>query len=250
MNKMWLETRYLSSTKLRTTRKRIFTDYAQWHPWKFANRLLSCRSSSSVNSLEDDRPGARERGAARSRRSEISTLWNSMGWFMTAISHQWRHTLPRVPFGQHELARTDVQVSVLALCSHFPSPLNAWQIERYWERERELSFQLSLSSQRRFLPLCHRYSSSYTFLFCRFYGDWFGIINRGINCFCVVRRRFVWSVTLRDEAEIYFSTWIASQAIRAIDCRTVLPRLGHDIRFEVTRRNNSRAKCSSCKRTA
>lgn len=26
-----------------------------------------------------------------------------------------------------------------------------------------------------------------------------GVINREINCFCMVRRRFVWSVTLRDE---------------------------------------------------
>lgn len=34
------------------------------------------------------REGGREDG------NEISTLWNSMGWFMTAISHQWRHAPP------------------------------------------------------------------------------------------------------------------------------------------------------------
>lgn len=28
--------------------------------------------------------------------NEISTLWNSMGWFMTAISHQWRHPAHRL----------------------------------------------------------------------------------------------------------------------------------------------------------
>lgn len=28
--------------------------------------------------------------------NEISTLWNSMGWFMTAISHQWRHAPHRL----------------------------------------------------------------------------------------------------------------------------------------------------------
>jgi len=231
---------------------------AQRHPWKFANRLLSCRLSSSAISLEDDQFGREvrevERGAVRDGRSEISTLWNSMGWFMTAISHQWRHALPRAPFGQHELARTErtdlpsqPHLALYSLIYHL-----RWTRGKPITRERKSSLSLSLFLflfNSFFLTSFPFHLSPATLATLFSFAVFMGLINRGINCFCVVYRRFVWSVTLRDEAEIYFSTWIASQPIRAIDCRTVLPWLGHDIRFEVTRRNNSRAKCSSCKRT-
>lgn len=132
--------------------------------------FLSCRLSSSANSLEDDRFGREvgevERGAAQGGRSKISTLWNSMGWFMTAISHQWRHALPRAPFGQHELARTDVQVS---LRSHISRSIRRISHLR-WIRGKPLAREkfplfnsLFLFSTVSFPPY-HRYNPSYIFL--------------------------------------------------------------------------------------
>jgi len=153
---------------------------ARRHPWKFANRLLSCRLSSAI-SLEDDQFGREvrevERGAVRDGRSEISTLWNSMGWFMTAISHQRRHALPRAPFGQHELARTDVQVSLRSRISRSIRVYHLrWTRGKPIAREREsslslslsLSFQFFLSNAVSFSPFIS--NTGYTFLFRCFYG--------------------------------------------------------------------------------
>jgi len=131
--------------------------------------FLSYRLSSSANSLEDDRfdreIGEVERGAAQGGHCKISTLWNSMGWFMMAISHQWRHASPPPPahrwsawVSQNRRTGFPSQPHLALYSQNFPSPLNTWQTTS----EREISsLQLSFFFSIGFFPPYHRYNPSY-----------------------------------------------------------------------------------------
>lgn len=60
----------------------------------------------------------RHREREREDGNEISTLWNSMGWFMTAISHQWRHAPHRlVEYYSPRDPLSHPSVHIHALCS-------------------------------------------------------------------------------------------------------------------------------------
>lgn len=87
--------------------------------------------------------------------NEISTLWNSMGWFMTAISHQWRHPA-------HRLVET------------LPDPLS-------------LSFPPFHSRTCSFLLLSVLFYGNGERVGI--------INGEEINCWRAIRRRFVWSAT-------------------------------------------------------
>lgn len=101
-----------------------------------------------------DREREREDG------NEISTLWNSMGWFMTAISHQWRHPA-------HRLLET------------LPDPLS-------------LSFPPFHSRTCSFLLLSVLFYGNGERVGI--------INGEEINCWRAIRRRFVWSATVVHHA--------------------------------------------------
>lgn len=54
--------------------------------------------------------------------SEISTLWNSIGWFMMAISHQWRHALPCAQVSRQEQPPSNARASLYDRVPRSPSP--------------------------------------------------------------------------------------------------------------------------------